>query len=78
MMDHSFTLQAVMDLKGTVASLVTSVDRLITDVAKQGDKIDAVQDQITFVRGALWVFGVLVTLVTLALGGAALYFKLKG
>lgn len=42
MMDHSFTLQAIMDLKGTVSALATKADRLIADVAKQGDKIDTV------------------------------------
>ena len=47
MLDHSFTLQAIMDLKGTVASLGTKVDRLITDVGKQGEKIEAVHHQIS-------------------------------
>ena len=76
MMDHSFTLQAIMDLKGTVSTLVAKTDRLIDDVSKQGNKIDTVQHQISFVRGAVWVIGALVTVVTM-LGGAALYFKLK-
>ena len=78
MMDHSFTLQAIMDLKGTVATLVTKTDRLIDDVSKQGNKIDTVQHQISFVKGAMWIIGALVTVVTIALGGAALYFKIKG
>src|SRR5207253_10278462 len=51
MLDHSFTLQAVMDLKGTVSSLGTKVDRLIDDVGKQGDKIDTIRNQISFVKG---------------------------
>src|ERR1700747_875201 len=70
MMDHSFTLQAIMDLKGTVSSLATKVDRLIEDVGKQGPKIDAVQHQISFVRGAIWVIG---GLLGIALAAAAIY-----
>jgi hypothetical protein len=73
MTDHSFTLQAVMDLKGTVASLATKVDRLIEDVGKQGDKIDTVQHQISFVRGAVWVIG---GLLAIALAAAAIYVRL--
>lgn len=78
MLDHSFTLQAVLDLKTSVATLTTKVDRLIKDVSKQGDKIDAVQHHISFVRGAMWVIGTLVTIITIGLSGAALYLKVRG
>ena len=70
MLDHSFTLQAIMDLKGTVASLATKVDRLIDDTSKHGDKIDAIRQQISFVKGALWVIG---GLMTLAITGFFIY-----
>ena|SRR5213595_427415 len=72
MLDHSFTLQAVMDLKGTVSSLGTKVDRLIDDVGKQGDKIDTIRNQISFVKGALWVIGGLLALV---MAGLVLYAR---
>lgn len=75
MMDHSFTLQAIMDLKGSVSSLATSVERLIADVKTQGEKMDIVRHQISFVRGIMWVIGALVTLVTVGLSAAAFYFK---
>jgi phage-related minor tail protein len=75
MMDHSFTLQAIMDLKGAVSSLVAKVDRLIQDVGKQDSKIDTVRHQISFVRGAIWVIG---GLLAVALAAAAIYVRLKG
>jgi hypothetical protein len=75
MLDHSFTLQAIMDLKGTVSSLTTKVDRLIDDVGKQGGKIDTVQHQVSFVRGATWVIG---GLLAIALAAAAIYVRLIG
>jgi len=74
MMDHSFTLQAVMELTGSVAALSAKVDRLITDVAKLSEKIDTVRSQISFVRGAVWVIG---GLMAIAIAGAALYVRLK-
>lgn len=73
MMDHSFTLQAIMDLKGTVASLGTKIDRLIDDVGKHADKIDIVRHQISFVKGAMWVIG---GLLALTLAGVAIYFRI--
>lgn len=73
MLDHSFTLQAIMDLKGTVASLATKIDRLIDDVSKHGEKIDTVRNQISFVKGALWVIGGLLALATVTL---TLYSKI--
>ncbi|HTT80936.1 MAG TPA: hypothetical protein VMF86_14770 [Stellaceae bacterium] len=75
MMDHSFTLQAIMDLKGAVSALATKVDRLISDVSRQGEKIDAVQHQISFVRGAVWVIG---GLIAVGLAAAAIYVRLAG
>ena len=73
MLDHSFTLQAIIDLKGAVSSLTTKVDRLIDDVGKQGDKIDTVRNQTSFVRGAMWVIG---GLMALAMAGTVLYLRL--
>jgi hypothetical protein len=60
MLDHSFTLQVVMELQKLVAEVGAKTDRLIKDVEEHGDKIDAVRHQISFVRGALWVIGFLV------------------
>jgi hypothetical protein len=75
MMNHSFTLQAIMDLKGTVSTLVAKVDRLIEDVGKQDEKLDTVRGQITFVKGALWVIGIL---WIIAVAGIPFYLKVLG
>jgi hypothetical protein len=74
MLDHSFTLQAIMDLKGAVSSLTTKVDRLVDDVAKHGEKIDTIRNQISFVRGATWVIGGLLALL-IAVG--AIYVRMQ-
>lgn len=76
MLDHSFTLQAVMELQKSVAGLVTKTDRLIKDVEDQDLKIDNVLHQISFVKGALWVIGGLITFGMLVLTGFTVYFRL--
>jgi hypothetical protein len=43
-----------------IGKLTTKVDRLIDDTGSHGDKIDAVRHQITFVKGAMWVIGIVV------------------
>jgi hypothetical protein len=43
-----------------IGELSSKVDRLIDDVGKQGTKIDNVNNQISFVKGAMWVIGFLV------------------
>jgi hypothetical protein len=72
MLDHSFTLQAVMELQKSVAQLVTKTDRLISDVSDQGTKIDGIRNQISFVKGALWVIGGLLIVVS---SGVAIYLR---
>jgi hypothetical protein len=67
MVDHSFTLQVVMELHKSVAELATKTDRLIKDVEGQGTKIDAVRHQISFVKGAIWVIGAIVALAITAI-----------
>jgi hypothetical protein len=67
MVDHSFTLQAVMELQKSVAELAIKTDRLIKDVEGQGTKIDAVRHQISFVKGAIWVIGAIVALAITAI-----------
>jgi hypothetical protein len=63
MLDHSFTLQAIMELQKSLAELSAKTDRLIKDVESHSSKIDGVRHQITFVKGALWVVGGLVVIV---------------
>jgi len=70
---HDFTLQAIMELQKTVGGLCKEVERMALDIRSHGDKIDIVRQQISFVKGALWVIG---GLVTLAIVGAGVYLRL--
>lgn len=72
MVDHSFTLQAIMEVQRSVAELTAKTDRLIADVDSHGTKIDTIRNQISFVRGAMWVIG---GLVAVAIAAAAWYLR---
>jgi hypothetical protein len=64
MLDHSFTLQAVMDLKARFGAIEAKTDRLIVDVASQSGKIDEVRHQVSFVKGAIWVGGIAIVAIS--------------
>ena len=57
-----------------IGELMTKVDRLSGMAEKHGDKLDDLSHKVTFVKGALWVLGGVVTLVGLAV---AWYFSGK-
>jgi hypothetical protein len=61
-----------MEMQRTLGGLCEKVDGMSANLKSQGDKIDVVRQQISFVRGALWVIG---TLVTIAIVGAGAYLK---
>ena len=48
-----------------VGKLTASVDRLIADVKSQGEKVDAIRHQVTFIKGAMWTIGALIAVLTL-------------
>lgn len=73
MIDHSFTLQAIMEVQKSVSQMATKTDRLISDVESHGTKIDDVRGKIRFVQGGLWVIGAIVT-IGVAVVGLALRF----
>lgn len=60
---HDFTLQAVVEVQRSVGDLCAKVDRLITDVGKHGEKISDLRETLSFLRGVVWVFGILGLLV---------------
>lgn len=62
-----------MEMQKSVSEIGAKTDRLITDVGKQNEKIDAVRGQINFFRGAAWIIGGMLTAV-LAIG-VAIYNK---
>jgi hypothetical protein len=47
-----------------LGKLTALVDRLIGDVKTHSEKIGEVKDAITFVKGAIWVVGVVVVVVS--------------
>ena len=55
MIDHSFTLQAIMELQKSLSEIGAKTDRLIKDVESQTFKLDAVRHQVTFAKGAIWI-----------------------
>lgn len=63
MLDHSVTLQAIMELWKSLSELAAKTDRLIKDVQSQSGKSDAVRHQVTFARDVLWVVVGLVVLL---------------
>jgi hypothetical protein len=56
-----------------IGKLGSKVDRLIDDVKSSSDRLDAVRHQITFVKGALWVLGFVVTILA-----AGVFWYLSG
>lgn len=74
-MDDRFILQLLVELQrasveqsSKLAELATKTDRLIKDVESQSGKLDAVRQQISFVKGAVWVVGALVAFAVAARG----------
>lgn len=51
-----------------LGKLMSKVDSLLGKVDRQGDKIDALEHKVSFVKGATWVIGGLLTLVILMAG----------
>lgn len=57
-----------------IGELMTKVDTLIGKVDKQGDKIDALEHKVSFVKGAMWVMGGVLAILSIA---ALWYFSGK-
>lgn len=45
-------VQAVVEMQRSIGELCAKTDRLIADVKSQGDKIDSVRQQISWLTGA--------------------------
>lgn len=72
---HEFPEVAPRDLYATsdirfvmlkLGELMTKVDTLVGSVDKQGDKIDSLEHKVTFVKGAMWVIGGLLAILSVA------------
>ena len=53
-----------------LGKLTAKVDRLIADVEKHGDKIDAMGQQMSFFKGAFWIAGLVFAACVTAVGVA--------
>jgi hypothetical protein len=72
MMDmSSVLLQSIMEMQKSVSEVGTKTNRLVLDVAKLNEKVDTIRNQVSFVRGASWIIGILLTAI-FALGIAIL------
>ncbi len=45
-----------------IGKLSSNMERLISDVKSQSEKLDAVRHQVSFVKGGIWVIGILFAL----------------
>jgi hypothetical protein len=51
---HDHTLQAVIEMQRSLGEMSAKVERLISDVAKQGDKVSDLRDKFNVFRG-VWL-----------------------
>lgn len=57
--EHSFTLQAVMEIQKAVGQLTARIDELVKKADRQGDKLDSISHQIYAAWAILIVFGII-------------------
>jgi hypothetical protein len=57
---HDFTLQAVIEMQKSLGELFAKTDRLISDVSKQGEKIDRIRLLLAWLGGGAALLGLLV------------------
>jgi hypothetical protein len=60
---HDWTLQAIMEMKGSLGELIAEVRRLSSDMKSTSDKLDAVRLRLAWLAGAAAVVGALVGLL---------------
>ena len=51
----SHDYQFAMEIQKSIGELSAKLDRVIKDTEKQDDKLDQLRQQVSFVRGAVWV-----------------------
>ena len=61
--DHSFTLQAVMDLHKSTGALTATVDALLCSIEKQDGKISALEVTVGNVTKKIYAVGVVLAIV---------------
>jgi hypothetical protein len=63
MLDHSFTLQSILDLHRSVERIATKTDRLIDDVKGHGTKIDELRMTIARWTGVILLAAILLPII---------------
>lgn len=66
--DHSFTLQAIMELQRSVGQLTGSVDSLRLSIDSQKEKINKLEEKLSGVTHKIYAAGVVLAIL-LAIGG---------
>jgi hypothetical protein len=64
-------LHPVADIRfvmNEMGKLTAKVDRLIADVEKHGDKVDALREQMSYFKGAFWIAGLVFAACAAAVG----------
>lgn len=59
----SHDYQFALDIQKSIGELGAKVDRVIKDNEEHGRKLDEVRHQVSFVKGAIYVVGILAALV---------------
>ena len=68
MMDHSFTLQAIMELQKSVGQLTEAVNTTRSSLDKQGEHLGKIEEKISGITHKLYAAGVVLA-IGLAVGG---------
>jgi hypothetical protein len=59
-LEREFITEALMQIQASISALTVKTDRLISDVEKQGDKIDKLRIRFAWVAGGATVVGTLI------------------
>lgn len=75
--DHSFTLQAIMDLKGSMGELKAAVDQLKTSIDGTKTKVDDLVSWKNKILGGVFVLGVVMSIAAFFIGKFSDYVTIK-
>lgn len=68
MVDHSFTLQSIMEIQKSIGQLTEAVKNLDSSIRQQGDDVRELKEKMSGVTHKLYAAGVLLA-IALAIGG---------
>lgn len=71
--DHSFTLQAIMEMQKTLGGLTQAVNTLTEESKKSRDKLDEISHNVFAAKKVMWVVGTILSF----LAGSAIFILNK-